>query len=80
MTQQSFTSPVIRYEITEENSSFGIKVYYSEHKNSDDPELSCEIKDFSATIDKALSFAEMLARNCALPVHVPELAEEFLSI
>ncbi len=80
MTQQIYHSPLICYEVTEENNSFGISVYYSDAKNSENPELHCEIKDFSTTSEKAHSFAKELAKSCALPLHVPELAEEFLSI
>ncbi len=79
-SQQIYYSPLICYEVTEEENSFGINVYYSKFKNSEKPELHCVIKNFSATSEKAHSFAKVLAESCALPVHVPELAEEFLSV
>ncbi len=80
MTQQIYHSPLICYEVTEENNSFGISVYYSDSKNSEKPELHCVIKDFSTISEKAHTFAKELAKSCALPLHVPELAEEFLSV
>ncbi len=79
-TKQVYHSPVICYEVTEEEKSYGINVYFSNHRDSQDPELNCVIKDFTTISEKAHSFAKKLADNCALPVHVPELAEEFLSL
>ncbi len=78
--QQIYYSPLICYEVTEEEGAFGVDVYYSEFKDSEKPELHCIIKNFSETSEKAHSFAKELAKNCALPLHIPELAEEFLSL
>ncbi len=78
--KQIYHSPVICYEVTEENSSYGVSVYYSTHGKSDNPQLCCVIKNLTSNIEKAHTFAKELANSCALPIHVPELAEEFLSL
>lgn len=80
MTQQIYHSPLICYEVTQENNTFGIDVYFSEHKDSQKAEHHCVIKNFSTISEKAHNFARLLSESCALPVHVPELAEEFLSV
>lgn len=74
-----YRSPVICYEVSKNRNSYDIHVYLEGHKNSVCKDQSCEIKDFSRERSKALDFALMLSRNCALPIHIPELTEEFLS-
>ena len=80
MAPKIYHSPVICYEVTEDNKSFGIDVYYEKFKNSDNNELCCSLKNFSVTEEKAHLFAIKLAQSSALPLHIPELAEEFLSL
>ena len=80
MAQKIYRSPVICYEVTEDNNSFCIDVYYEKFRNSDNNELCCRLKNFSSSKEKAHQFAIKLAQNSALPLHVPELAEEFLSL
>ncbi|MBQ8001727.1 MAG: hypothetical protein IJ298_11150 [Ruminococcus sp.] len=80
MTQHIYHSPVICYEVTQEEDSFGISVYYSNHKQSDDPELHCELRQVCNAYDTAHSLVQKLSGSCALPVHIPELVEEFLSM
>lgn len=79
-SEQIYYSPVICYEVTSEAESYSVNVYYDHSKNSADPVLHCTLQDFSADLDTARRFAKLLADNCALPVHAPELAEEFLSV
>jgi len=75
-----YRSPVICYEISKHNNAYQIDVYIDGHKNSLRKDLHCVLKDFSEDESKARHFALVLSQNAALPVHVPELAEEYLSI
>lgn len=79
-TEQIYHSPIICYEVTEDKNTYGINVYFSTHKGSENRELNCEISNITTLGEKAHAFAKELARNCALPLHVPELLEEFLSL
>lgn len=79
-SQKIYHSPLICYEVTQQENSFGINVYFMGSKDACDGELHCEIKNFSNLAEQAHGFAQELAKSCALPVHVPELAEEFLSV
>ena len=74
-----YHSPVICYEISFSDKAYNIDVYLEGHKNSDSPNLHCEIRNFSEDEEFARRFAFMLSQNAALPIHIPELAEEFLS-
>ncbi|MBE6738516.1 MAG: hypothetical protein E7566_07710 [Ruminococcaceae bacterium] len=74
-----YRSPIICYEVSKNQNAYDISVYLEGYKNSKCKNHSCEIKDFSEDKTKALDFAFMLSRNCALPIHIPELTEEFLS-
>lgn len=75
-----YYSPVICYEIIPEKNSYHIKVYLNGCQGSKNNELCCELRDFTEDKAKAEAFAEHLAKNAALPIHIPELAEEFLSV
>lgn len=74
-----YRSPVICYEVSKNEKAYDISVYMEGYKNSECRNQSCKIKDFSQDRNRALDFALMLSRNCALPIHIPELTEEFLS-
>ena len=75
-----YRSPVICYEVSKNGDSYSINVYLEGFRNSDSKNLSCEIKDFSTDESAARHFALILSQSAALPIHIPELAEEFLSI
>lgn len=74
-----YRSPVIYYEIEEDNNSYHLDVYIEGHKNSPLKNLHCKLSDFTNDIERIHCFARNLSENAALPVHIPELAEEFLS-
>ena len=74
-----YRSPVICYEVSKNQEAYDISVYMEGYKNSKSKKHNIEIKGFSEDKSKALDFAFTLSRNCALPIHLPELAEEFLS-
>lgn len=79
MKNTIFYSPVVCYEVSYSKNSYHITVYLKGHKRSRDSEHYCELKNFSDDRTKAESFARNLAQNAAMPIHIPELAEEFLS-
>lgn len=79
-SENIFYSPVICYEVTDGNCGYQIDVYIKGHKHSTDPEFHCILNNFSEDINTAESFARYLSANCALPVHIPEIAEEYLSV
>ena len=79
MKKTIYYSPVVCYEISHTDNSYHITVYLKGHKHSKDSALFCELKNFSDEKEKAESFARSLAQNAAMPIHIPELAEEFLS-
>lgn len=79
-SKQVYHSPLICYEVTKEDNSYGINVYFSTHKDSLNRERHCEVKNITPIKEKAHTFAKELAESCALPIHVPELLEEFLSL
>ena len=74
-----YRSPLILYKVSRRNNSYNIDVYLEGFKSSDNKNYHCEIKNFSADAEKAKTFARILSQNAALPIHIPELAEEFLS-
>lgn len=74
-----YRSPVICYEVERHNHSYNISVYLEGFKNSASEKYFCEIKNFSQDETTAREFALLLSQNAALPIHIPELAEEFLS-
>ena len=73
-------SPTICYEISKSSNGYGIDIYLEGHKHSQKPHLHYYLADFSQDRKNAEDFAHYLSANCAMPVHIPELAEEFLSI
>lgn len=75
-----FTSPRIYYEIETSGSSFNINVYLEGFAQSPDPSAHCRIENFCEDFCKAERFVKAISSSCALPVHMKELAEEFLSI
>lgn len=75
-----FTSPRIYYEIEASENSFDINVYLEGFSESCDTSVHCRIENFCEDFCKAERFVEAVASSCALPVHIKELAEEFLSI
>lgn len=79
-TENIYYSPLICYELSYENKSYGIDVYLQGHKNSSDPKLHLTIKDFSQDEAFTRGFLQLISSGCALPVHIPEIAEEYLSV
>ncbi len=79
-SEMIYHSPVICYEISKSNKMYQIDVYLQGHKESTDPKFHSILRDFSDNSADAKVFAEHLCANCALPIHIPELAEEFLSV
>jgi len=79
MENTIYYSPIICYEISYSENSYHITVYLKGHKNSKDSALFCELRNFSEDKTEAETFAKSLAENAAMPIHIPELAEEFLS-
>ena len=75
-----YYSPVICYKITRSENSYNLSVYIQGHQNSSDPTLCCTLEDFSDSEEHTRRFALSLAGSAALPIHIPELAEEFLSV
>lgn len=74
------TSPRIFYELETVNNHCNLSVYLEGFADSKDPEVCCKIEDFTEDTQKAVRFIENISHACALPVHIPELAEEFLSV
>ena len=74
-----YRSPVICYEVSKNKNSYDISVYLDGYKNAAHKDYFCEIRNFSEDKEKAMGFALNLSKNAALPIHIPELAEEFLS-
>ena len=74
-----YYSPVICYEVIPHQNSYSVDVYFQGSKDSDDENLHSFLKDFSEDKETTLNFVISLSKNAALPLHVPELAEEFLS-
>ena len=79
-TEIVFYSPRICYKITRSHKNFNIEVYEEGFANSIDKTRHCFIEDFCCDIETATTFVKHLSSSCAMPVHIPELAEEFLSI
>lgn len=78
--QTIFYSKRICYEIKSLNKSFSIDVYTEGFADSKDNTQHCFIENFCEDIETATAFVKLLSSSCALPVHIPELAEEFLSV
>lgn len=79
-TENIYYSPIICYELSYENSTYGIEVYLQGHKNSDNPQTHLILKDFSKDEAFVRSFLKFVSSGCAMPVHIPEIAEEYLSV
>ena len=79
MENSIYYSPVVCYEISQTDKSYHITVYIKGHKHSKDSALFCELRNFSEDKTLAENFVRNLAQNAAMPIHIPELAEEFLS-
>lgn len=79
-SEKIYHSPVICYEISKQNKGYQLDVYLQGHKESTDPKLHSTLRDFSDNRESADTFAEYLCASCALPIHIPELAEEYLSV
>lgn len=75
-----FYSPRICYKIKHSCNNFSIDVYEEGFAHSKDKTRRCFIENFCSDIETATSFVKILSSTCALPIHIPELAEEFLSI
>ncbi len=75
----TFYSPRICYEIEILENSCNINIYIEGFENSDDPAQRCELRNFSDSREKSEQFVSFISSSCALPVHIPQLAEEFLS-
>lgn len=74
-----FYSPRICYEIEAKENTCNIKVYMEGFETSYDSSLCCTLEDFSENTETATRFIESVSASCALPTHIPQLAEEFLS-
>ena len=74
-----YRSPVVCYEISYSKNAYHIDVYVEGYKNSPLENMHCTLQNFSEDSKSAHSFAKLMAQSAALPVHIPELAEEFLS-
>lgn len=75
----TFHSPSICYEIIEENSFFHINTYIKNSENSENPNSRCLLRNFSKDLETAELFAKVVSSAAALPVHIEELADAFLS-
>ena len=73
-----FHSPRIFYEIEKEGDSYGINVYFEGFENSEDSSKRCRVKNISRDIKTTAEFVSIISASCALPVHIPELARDFL--
>lgn len=73
-----YHSSEIFYEITEENNQYSLEVYEKGFRHSPDPDRCCKIEQVTDSIEEIEKFAQHLAHNCALPIHIPELTEDFL--
>ncbi len=78
-TENILYSPVICYEISGSENGYQVDVYLQGHKNCTDPRLHCTLTDFSENEKLTRKFIGYLSASCALPVHIPEIAEEYLS-
>ena len=74
-----YRSPVICYEISHSNNAYHIDVYVDGFKNSTLADMHCALLNFSTESEIAHRFAKLMSQSAALPIHIPELAEEFLS-
>lgn len=74
-----YYSPVICYEITEENEKFSLNAYVIGAAHSDNTNLHVVIKDFTDNRDCAENFVRILSESAALPIHIPEISEAFMS-
>ncbi|MGN0453047.1 MAG: DUF6514 family protein [Ruminococcus sp.] len=75
-----YYSPVICYEIIKSDSqNYSIDCYIEGKTGAGDPNSRCVLEDFSNDMETAEAFTKLLAENGAFPIHVPELAENFLS-
>ena len=74
-----YRSPVVCYEISYSNKAYHIDVYVEGFKNSPLDTLHCSLKNFSTDAQSAHRFAKLMSQSAAMPIHIPELAEEFLS-
>ena len=74
-----YHSPVICYEVSYSNGAYNLEVYIDGFKGSKSPKLYCRICNFSEDGKNIHNFAQAISQNAALPIHIPELAEEFLS-
>lgn len=76
---RTYHSPHISYEIYEEDSCYHINAYIENEKNSDNPQRHVLLRNFSRDLETAEIFAKAVSDSAALPVHMEELAESFLS-
>lgn len=76
---RTYHSPHINYEIVEENSHFHINAYTGDKKDSTDPECHVVLRDFSRDLETAEIFTKAISSAAALPIHLEELADSFLS-
>ena len=74
-----YYSPVICYEITEENNIFSLNVYVVGAAHSDDATLHTVIRNFTDRRDRAENLVRILSQGAALPIHVPEISKAFMS-
>ncbi len=79
-SENIYYSPIICYEVSKSDDGYLIDVYLQGHKLSTNTNLHCTLRNFSEDMQTATDFARYLSANCALPVHIPELAEEYLSV
>ncbi len=75
----TFHSPSICYEIIEEDSFFHIKTYLKNSEDPHNPNHVSLIKNFSKSLETAELFTKAVSSAAALPIHMEELAEAFLS-
>ncbi|MBQ4105741.1 MAG: hypothetical protein IJC86_05085 [Clostridia bacterium] len=71
-------APTINYDVKGDEGAYHIHVYLNGHSDSDNPELCSVIENFSENFETADSFAKLISSYAALPIHIPELAEDFL--
>ncbi|MBQ3073779.1 MAG: hypothetical protein IJD19_03770 [Ruminococcus sp.] len=74
-----YYSPVICYEITEENEMFSLNAYIVGAAHSENTNLHTVIRNFTDKRDRAENFVRILSESAALPIHIPEISEAFMS-
>lgn len=74
-----YNSAKIIYEIYEHQGEYSLEVYSEGCKDSNNPYEHCKITNMTNELSVIEAFVELISTNCAQPIHIPELAEDYLS-